>query len=172
MINGVRDPLDVLILGGKRLIERLRRMPVRRIARLGDSAERLLLAMVNLDALLAEIAVVAGNDGMMTADGGASDVDAGELPVLIETMVDDAIDDAGTNPEHVDVRVGPLPNGWMEISIENTARGRSGEVDFLRLFEAIKRSLGYIGLTVAGDIVTVHGGRILTRPTQYRRPVR
>jgi signal transduction histidine kinase len=36
------------------------------------------------------------------------------------------------------------------------------------VFDAAKRELGSLGLAVAGQIVTAHGGRILVRSTRPR----
>jgi hypothetical protein len=63
MVDDVRGPLDVLIAQGQVLVERLRWLPFRRLAALGDSAEQVLLAVVKLDALLGEVALAAIRDG-------------------------------------------------------------------------------------------------------------
>jgi hypothetical protein len=63
MIDDLRDALDILILEGQGLVDRLRRLPVRRIAVLGQSAERVLVALVRIDAQLSEVvAAMSGED--------------------------------------------------------------------------------------------------------------
>lgn len=164
MINDLRGPLDALILEGQVLIERLRRLPLRRIAALGDSAEQVLLGAVKLDGLLSEVAIAAGYEGGLAANRVFHGIDAGELSALIEIVVDDAIDGAGGDPEHVELRVDPLPDGWWRISLADTGRGRSDELDFPHLLYTITRCLGDLGLSVVGEIVTAHDGRILAKP--------
>jgi hypothetical protein len=63
MINDLRDPLDVVILQGQVLVDRLRRLPIRQIAVLGESAERVLVALVEIDAQLSEIAAAMSDRG-------------------------------------------------------------------------------------------------------------
>jgi Histidine kinase-, DNA gyrase B-, and HSP90-like ATPase len=158
----------VLIQQGQVLVERFRRVPFRRVAALGDPAEQVLLAAVKLDMLPREIALAASRDGLQGEDEEMLDLEPCELPALIEIAVGDAIDEVGGNPNHVDLRVSSLPNGWVRISIEDTGEGRPEELDFFRLFETTKREIGGLGLIVAGEIVTEHGGRLLARPMMCR----
>ena len=62
LINELRDPLDVLILQGEGLVERLRRAPLRRIAVLGERADRVLSMVIKVDALLGEMATAMDGD--------------------------------------------------------------------------------------------------------------
>jgi hypothetical protein len=68
LIDDLRDPLDILILEGQVLVDRLRRLPVQRIAVLGESAERVLVALVRIDAQLSEV-VAAMSDKDTPANG-------------------------------------------------------------------------------------------------------
>lgn len=91
--------------------------------------------------------------------------DSSELSALIEIVIDDAIDETDTNPEHVALRVNLLPGGWVRIFIGRDQGARGGEVDFLNLLAATKRGLGGLDLSVASELVTLHGGCIVARPT-------
>jgi hypothetical protein len=51
-IRDLRDPLEALILEGQGLVERLRLVPYRHIAGLGDCAERVLSLLLDVDAFL------------------------------------------------------------------------------------------------------------------------
>jgi hypothetical protein len=60
-LNQVQPP-DALIMQGQALVQHLRRVPLRRIAELGDSAERVLLTVVKLDVLLSEEKALVDDD--------------------------------------------------------------------------------------------------------------
>jgi hypothetical protein len=68
MINDLRDPLDILILQGQVLVDRLRCLPIRGIAPVSESAERVLLALVRIDDQLNKI-VTTFSDGELPAGG-------------------------------------------------------------------------------------------------------
>ena len=70
-IKDLRDPLDALIMQGQVLLQRLRRAPLRRIAELGDSAERMLLTVVTLDVLLSQ-----AEEALVDDDSGNADDEA------------------------------------------------------------------------------------------------
>lgn len=160
-INDLLDPLDVLIMQGQDIVERLRRVPVRRIVELGDSAERVRSALTKLATLLTDVAGAIA-DGEMAA---ANDL---ELPALLDVILRNAIDKAGGRQEDVDLQLTSLPNGLIWIALEGTDRGRLEKFDTWDLFDAAKRELGSLGLAVAGQIVTARGGRILVRSTRPR----
>jgi hypothetical protein len=160
-INDLLDPLDVLIMQGQDIVERLRRVPIRPIAELGDSAERVRSALTKLATLLTDVAGAIA-DGEMAA---ANDL---ELPALIDVILRNAIDKAGGRQEDVDLQLTSLPNGLIWIALEGTETGRLEKFDLWDVFDAAKRELGSLGLAVAGQIVTAHGGRILVRSTRPR----
>jgi signal transduction histidine kinase len=160
-INDLLDPLDILIMQGQDIVERLRRVPIRRIVELGDSAERIRSALTKLATFLTEV------------DGAIADVEMAaasdrELPALIDVILRNAIDKAGGRREDVDLQLTSLPNGLIWISLEGTEAGRLETFDMWYVFDAAKRELGSLGLAVAGQIVTARGGRILVRSTRSR----
>lgn len=160
-INDLLDPLDVLIMQGQDIVERLRRVPIRPIAELGDSAERVRSALTKLATLLTDVAGA-------IADGELAAADDRELPALIDVILRNAIDKAGGRQEDVDLQLTSLPNRLIWIALEGTETGRLEKFDVWHVFDAAKRELGSLGLAVAGQIVTAHGGRILVRSTRPR----
>src|SRR5262249_9320208 len=137
------------------------RLPIRRMAILGDSAERVLLALARLDAQLSEVAV-AMSDGNTPADGRVRYAD---LPAKgqIEVVVRDVIDEFGEDREPFDVQVSILREGWVRISVEAGGTGGAALIDLHRLVEIIERRLGELALLTVSEILTRRGGRILAR---------
>lgn len=167
MINDLRDPLDTLILQGHVLADRLRRLPIRRIAVLGESAERVLLALVKIDAQLTEIAAAMSDPGI-PAYGRIPHADLVPTERQIEVVVRDVIDAIGGNRELFDVQANILPEGWVRISVANIGTGAGERIDFPRLVEVTKRKLGELGLVTVGKILTGRGGRILATSSRSR----
>ena len=162
MINDLRDPLDVLILQGQVLADRLRRLPIRRIAVLGESAERVLLALVKIDAQLTEIAATM-SDRDIPAYGRIPHADLVPAARQIEVVVCDVIDAIGGNRELFDVQASVLPEGGVRISVEDGGTRGAARIDLHRLVEIIERRLGELGLVTVSEILTERGGRILAR---------
>jgi hypothetical protein len=163
MIDDLRDPLDTLILQGQVLADRLRRLPIRRIAVLGESAERVLLALVKIDAQLTEIAAAMSDPGI-PAYGRIPHADLVPAERQIEVVVRDVIDAIGGNRELFDVQASILPEGWVRISVEDGGTGGAAGIDLHRLVEIIERRLGELGLVTVSEILTERGGHILARP--------
>jgi hypothetical protein len=163
VIDDLLDPLDLLIMQGKDLMERLRHEPIRRLVEQGDSAERVRSALTTLAAQLQDVAGAMADRNTVAGDDLGSDLDASsELPALIDAIVRDAIDKAGGS-QAVDMRITSLPKGLIWISLEGDETGYLKEFDVWQVFDTTKRELGSLGLSVFGEIVTAHGGRILAR---------
>jgi hypothetical protein len=160
-INDLLDSLDVLIMQGQDIVDRLRRVPIRPIVELGDSAERVRSGLTKLATLLTEVAGA-------IADGEMAAANDRELPALIDVILRNAIDKAAGRPQDVDLQLTSLPNGLIWIALEGTETGRLEKFDMWDVFDAAKRELGSLGLAVAGQIVTAHGGRILVRSVRPR----
>lgn len=87
-----------------------------------------------------------------------------QLQRAIENMLNDAIDAIGEGPGIVDVRVSSVQDGWVRISVQDTGPGLRRRLDVFRLFKTPKEGQSGLGLAVAGEIVTAHGGRISAMP--------
>src|SRR5262245_61091462 len=74
-IQELRDPLDALILEGQDLVERLRLLPFRHIAGLGDCAERALTVLLEIDAFLDAISASTAERGGESRDADPRGVD-------------------------------------------------------------------------------------------------
>src|SRR5262245_32326226 len=74
-IGDLRDPLEALILEGQGLVERLRLVPYRHIAGLGDCAERVLSLLLDIDAFLETLCASVTEPGGEFGDADPSEVD-------------------------------------------------------------------------------------------------
>src|SRR5262249_62048057 len=105
-IAGLREPLDVLTTQGTVLVERLRHVPLRGTRLLARSAEQLVAAGKEINALLEEVATAAGH-GVPRPSGCM--LEAREIPEGIPLRVRDAIREVGGSSEAGDGAVGALP---------------------------------------------------------------
>src|SRR5262245_62491762 len=76
-IRDLRDPLEALILEGQGLVERLRLVPYRHIAGLGDCAERVLSLLLDVDAFLATLSASVTEHGGEFGEADPSEVTGG-----------------------------------------------------------------------------------------------
>jgi len=163
-IAGLREPLDVLTTQGTVLVERLRQVPLRGASLLARSAEQLVTAGKEINALLEEVATAAGHGVPRPSERM---LEAREIPEAIALVVRGAIVEVGGSSEAVDVRVSSLPEGWIRVGLEETGMG-TDDIDFVRLLDATRHALVVLGLAVAGGVVSAHAGRLLARADPLR----
>src|SRR5262249_12524114 len=148
---------------GTVLVERLRHVPLRGTRLLARSAEQLVAAGEEINALLEEVATAAGPDVPPPSERMPG---VREIPEAIALVVREAIVGVRGSSE-VDVRVSSLPEGWVRVGLEETGIG-ADDIDFFRLLDATRRVLAVLGLAVAGKMVSAHGGRLLARAGPLR----